>query len=227
MRTLKVGFLAVGLFAAALGMKAQTPAGPAPGVVVQGIPPRISPAEYQAQGKAGQVTIAAEFAGHGVPTPQATFNTEEYVVVEIGVFGAPGSKLVLAPEDFSLRVNGKKGGVTAQPYGLVVKTTKDPEWEASVAKETAKSKTSLNTGGGGGGQGGGQGDPPPAPPKMPIEVRRAMELKIQKASLPEGERALPVAGLIYFQYSGKVKGMKTVELLYSGAAGKVTIPLQP
>ena len=62
---------------------------------------------------------------------------------------------------------------------------------------------------------------------MPIETRRAMELKVQKASLPEGDRALPVAGLIYFQYSGKTKGMKSVELVYAGPAGKATVALQP
>ena len=34
----------------------------------QGLPPRVAPTDYQAQAKAGEVTIAAEFAGHGVPT---------------------------------------------------------------------------------------------------------------------------------------------------------------
>ena len=221
MRFLDVPVAAIGILATALSLSAQKP-----GQVVQGIPPRISPAEYQAQGKAGQITIGAELAGHGVPTPEATFTSEDYIVVELGLFGAPGSRIVLSPEDFSLRVNGKKVPMPAQPYGLVVKSLKDPEWEATVATIVAKSKTSV-AGSGGGGGGGGQGDPPPPPPKMPIETRRAMELKVQKASLPEGDRALPVAGLIYFQYSGKVKGMKSVELVYAGPAGKATVALQP
>ena len=54
-----------------------------------------------------------------------------------------------------------------------------------------------------------------------------MEQKVQKATLPEGDRALPVAGLIYFPYGGKTKGMKSLELIYDGPAGKATLMLQP
>jgi hypothetical protein len=36
-----------------------------------------------------------------------------------------------------------------------------------------------------------------------------------------------VAGLIFFQYGGKTKGMKSLELIYDGAAGKATLKLQP
>jgi len=227
MRFLKSGALAAAILLSAAGLYGQKPAGgkeEPQARIVQGIPPRVSPAEYQAQGRAGQVTIAAELAGHGVPTPDATFTSEDYLVVEAGLFGAAGVRLTLSPEDFSLKVNGKKAALPAQPYGLVVKSLKNPDWEASEAVVAAKkSKTSV----GDGSQGQGQNDPPPPPPKMPIEVRRAMELKVQKASLPEGDRALPVAGLLFFQYSGKVKGMKSVELVYSGPAGKVSIPLQP
>jgi hypothetical protein len=45
--------------------------------------------------------------------------------------------------------------------------------------------------------------------------------------LPEGDRALPVAGLIFFQYHGKAQNMKGMELVYSGPAGTVSLPLQP
>ena len=62
---------------------------------------------------------------------------------------------------------------------------------------------------------------------MTFPERRAMEQKVQKATLPEGDRALPVAGLIFFQYGGKTKGIKSLELIYSGPAGKATLTLQP
>jgi hypothetical protein len=187
-----------------------------------GMPARVGPGEYQAQAKAGAITIAAEFVGHAAPTPQATFTTEEYLGVEVGVFGAPAARATIAASEFTLHVNGKKQGLASQPWGLVVKNLKDPEWEASQVKPGAPAKSKTGVGGGG----GGQEDAPPPPPKMTIEERRAMDLKVQKASLPEGDRALPVAGLIYFQYGGKVKGIKTLELVYEGAAGKAVIPLQ-
>jgi hypothetical protein len=58
-------------------------------------------------------------------------------------------------------------------------------------------------------------------------MERAMNLHVQNAALPEGDRALPVAGLIFFHYTGQARGIKTVELLYNGPAGKATINLNP
>jgi len=185
------------------------------------MPPRISPAEYQAHAQAGTVTIAAEFTGHGVGTPQGTLATEDYVVVETGFFGADGARTKLSIDDFSLRVNGKKALLPGQPYGVVLSSLKDPEWEPPVKVEK---KSSMSTGGGGG---EGQSNDPPPVPKMSFPERRAMEQKVQKATLPEGDRALPVAGLIFFRYGGKTKGIQSLELIYSGPAGKATLKLQP
>ena len=39
--------------------------------------------------------------------------------------------------------------------------------------------------------------------------------------------ALPVAGLIFFQYRGKPQNIKSMELIYNGPAGTVSMPLQP
>src|SRR5579862_9490827 len=61
----------------------------------KGLPPRISPAEYQAHAQAGRVTIAAEFTGHSIATPEALLSTDDYVVVEVGLFGAPNVNLKL------------------------------------------------------------------------------------------------------------------------------------
>lgn len=186
----------------------------------QGIPPRSAPTDYQAQGKAGAVTIAAEFAGHAVPTPDGPLNTDDYVVVEVGLFGA--DKLVLSPDDFSLRVNGKKAAVQSRPYGAVVASVKDPEWAPPEKKD--KPKTSIGSGGAGAGPGD---DGPPPPVKVPIEVQRAIAQRVRKVSLWEGDRPLPQAGLLYFPYHGKTKGISSLELIYSGPAGTATLVLQP
>jgi len=155
-----------------------------------------------------------------VPTLENTYTTEDYVVVETAFFGGEQGRLKLSIEDFSLRINDKKAPLTSQPLGFVAKTLKDPEWQPPN-QEKEKSKTSLNSGGGG-------GDSSPAPPpKMPLELRRAMELKVQKAVLPEGDRALPVAGLIFFPYRGKTQNIRNMELVYSGPAGNANLALQP
>jgi hypothetical protein len=203
------------------GAQAQeTPAKEAPPSETKGMPPRATPADYQAQGQAGTVTIGAEFKGHSVPTPLAVFSSEDYVVVEIGLFGPPDARLKLSIEDFSLRINGKKA-VPALQYGLVFRSLKDPEWVPPEPAEGKGSKTSFG--------GGGKADAgaPPVTPKMPMPLQHAMEQKVQKASMAEGDRALPQAGLIYFQYRGKTQNIQSLELLYAGPAGKATLALQP
>ena len=190
----------------------------------QGIPPRAAPTDYQSMVRAGNVTIAAEFTGHSVPTAQGPLTTEDYVVVETAFFGDADAKLKLSFDDFSLRINGKKTPLTGQPYGAVLSSLKDPEWQPAVPVDK-KSKGGMSSGGGGGG--GDKNDPPPSPPPIPIEVRRAMQQRVQKATLPEGDRTLPQAGLIFFQYRGKTTGLQSIELIYTGPAGKATVALQP
>jgi len=218
--------LKIGVWIAALWLCVQgqnTPSQSAPSKDTQinetkGMPPRVAPTDYQAQAQAGTVTVAAEFTGHSIATMQGTFTTEDYVAVETALFGPPEARIKLAIEDFSLVINEKKT-LSSQPYGLVFHSLKDPEWEPPSTE--SKSKTSIGTGG------GGKNDPPPAPVHMPIALQRAMQQKVQKAALPEGDRALPQAGLIFFEYRGKTERIHSLELIYAGPAGKATLTLQP
>jgi hypothetical protein len=209
------------LFSAALLVNAQQK----PGLVVStGVPPRAAATEYPAQAHVGTTTIAADFVGHSVPTPDATFTTEQYVIVEAAFYGKDGDRVTLSPDQFSLKINGKKTLLEGQPYAVIFNSLKDPEWEESQAAETAeKSKTSVSGSGGGGGL--GANDPKPLPPKMPIGLRRAMEQKVTKAAMPEGDRPIPLAGLLFFQYGGNVKKIQSIELYYNGTAGKAKLDL--
>jgi len=186
----------------------------------QGLPPRAAPTDYQAQGRAGAVMIGAEFAGHSVPTEQGPLTTEDFVVVETGLFGPAGAHIRISQDDFSLRINGKKAPLPSQPYGLVLSSLKDPEW---VPPESAqpKSKTTI------GGSGKADSNSPPPVVHIPIEVQRAMAQRTQKAALALGDRALPQAGLLFFPYRGKAEKINSLELTYSGPAGNATLTLQP
>ena len=164
---------------------------------------------------------AADFAQHGIDTPQGTLTNDDYVTVEVAFFGPAGTHTKISIEDFSLTINGKKP-LPSQPYGMVLAEVKDPEWVPPEPPASAKSKTSLSSGGSG--QEPGSGPPPPV--KIPIEVQHAMALRVQKAALPEGDRAVPVAGLIFFRYNGKPKSIHSVELNYSGPEGKATLDLR-
>lgn len=193
----------------------------------KGLPPRAAPADYQAHAAAGTVTVAAEFIGHSIPTQEgATYTTEDYVAVETGLFGPAGARLNISVHNFSMRINKKKKEVSlpCQPFGMVFRSLKDPEWEDKVAldaKAAKSSSTSINTGGK-----SGQSDPPPVV-HMPIELQRTMQQRVQRVALAEGDRALPQAGLIFFPYHGKVENIHSMELVYSGPAGTATLTLQP
>jgi len=215
---MKFFLLIVGISTAVLCQKALAQEGP--GKDAKSIPARATPADYQAHAQAGAYTVAAEFTGHSIPTPEGIFTTEEYVGVEVALFGPPEARLKLSFQDFSIRINGKKGPSPAQGYVFVFKSLKDPEWEPPAAE--AKSKTSI------GGGGRGQSDGPPPVVHMPLELERVMDQRVQKASLPEGERTLPEAGLIFFPHHGtNNKGIHSIELIYNGPAGKASLELQP
>lgn len=216
------GALSCAAFLPAQQQSDQEPA--AKEVEFKGMPPRVAPTEYQAHASAGKVTIGAEFMGHFIPTPDHTFSTEDYIIVEAGIFGPAGARTTLSRDDFSLRVNGKKNVLPSEPYELVFRSLKDPEWQPPKTDDDKESKGGITGGAGGLGN---EDKLPPLPPKMPFELRRAMELQVQRSFMEQGDRALPQAGLLFFQYHGKREGIRSVELIYSGAGGNVTIPLQP
>ncbi|MGO9241214.1 MAG: hypothetical protein ACLQBJ_10425 [Bryobacteraceae bacterium] len=211
-----------GLLIAALGLSlaAQTTPAGEPQTESKGLPPRAAPADYQAHAQVGTVTLAAEFARHTVPTMERPFNDEDYVAVEVGLFGPAGARARISADDFSLRVNGKKTPLPSRQFELVRSSLKDPEWQPPDEGEK-KSKGGISTGG------SGNGDPPPTPAHMPFEMQRAMELLVKKAALPEGDRALPQAGVLFFNYRGKTTAIRSLELIYEGPVGKASLTLQP
>lgn len=191
----------------------------APASESKGMPPRAAPSDYQAHTQAGTLTLAAEFMRHAVPTPEAPYSTEDFVIVEAGLFGPPQARLTISIGDFSLRINGKKMALPSQPYGLAFSSLKDPEWEPPSKPKGEKATLDA---------GGGQPDDSFHPiVRMPIERKRTMQQRVQRASMPEGDRALPAAGLLFFEYRGKPESIRSLELIYSGPAGKATLALQP
>ena len=101
-------------------------------------------------------------------------------------------------------------------------SAKDPSWEPPESKDS-KPKTALTTDSGT----ESDADSTPKVVHMPMPLQHAMERKIQKSVLPEGDRPLPQAGLLFFSYHGENKGIHSVELDYDGPAGKATLTLHP
>ncbi|HWE53106.1 MAG TPA: hypothetical protein VG273_25165, partial [Bryobacteraceae bacterium] len=80
--SLRTSPIAAVLFAAALS---QFAFGQAVQSESKGMPPRATPGDYQAHAAIGKYTIAAEFQGHSVATPEAVFSNADFVTVEVGI----------------------------------------------------------------------------------------------------------------------------------------------
>src|SRR5260370_20647442 len=86
-----------GIWIAALCLYVQgqnTPSQNAPSTDAQisetkGLPPRVAPTHYQAQGQAGTGTVASDLVGHSVPTAQGTFSADGYRVDDTAMRGPP------------------------------------------------------------------------------------------------------------------------------------------
>jgi hypothetical protein len=151
---------------------------------------------------------------------EGPLTTEDYVAIDVGLFGSPGARTKLSIEDFALRLNGRKTPLPSQPYGSVAASVQDPEWAPPEAAEP-KSKSGLSTGA------KTEDSGPPSPPKVPIALKRAWAQRVQRAAIPLGDRSLPQGGLIFFLYGGKIRSLESIELIYTGPDGKATLKLQP
>ncbi len=198
-------------------------------------PPRYKPADYPVHVQIGTVTIAAEYLVHSLPTPKGTLVARDYLVVEVAFFGPSFSRLNVAADNFSLRINGKGDPLTPELPGIVAQLIKYPETGGHPA---------LTANGGIYGADGGAVTVGPRAPQSrfpgdgndrtasggvpsvkEVDEENKVEFRVQSASLPEGEKALPCSGLVYFYFRGKMKNVHTIELLYTGAMGKTSLKL--
>ena len=178
---------------------------------------RKSPDEYPVQGRTADFKVGADFMVRSFLAGGQALSIDDYLLVEVGIF--PTAETTIDLRRFLLRVNGKTPLLTQSP-GFVAASLKYPDWQT---------RPSLQAGVGMGDRGVLIGRPRPtsrfpgdrrpdvgnppgrttveSPPE--IDYVRLME----DASLPEGKRINPAGGYLYFPYDGKLKSIKTVELL--------------
>lgn len=180
-------------------------------------------------------TLAAEYLAHSVPTAAGTFVADNYLVVEVAFFGPPKAPVKLDPGNFTLRINHQKNVLAPDSPGAVANSIKYPDW-------TQKPGLSGSAGNGDimvgprtpvprfpGDPSGGQpvpGNPPERDPNRPdTQFETPIEDRIQGASLESARPAVPTSGLLFFEFLGKTKKIKSLELIYQGESGKATLPL--
>lgn len=196
----------------------------------QGTTTREKPEAYPSQAVATPFKLAAEFFGHSMPSPQGVIFLQDYLVVEVAAYPPGFQPISIRASRFSLRLNGKKSVLVTQSPGMVAASVKYPDW-------TQRPRV-VGTGGLGDGTitvgeptnpGRFPGDPNrtgarlPAPvPRVPDQtnsgVERQPEMQIEEVcerlSLPEDVMKGPRSGYLFFPYSGKLKSLHSIELLY-------------
>ena len=194
----------------------------------ESIPARSKPADYKVSAALGPHMIAADFLGHTIPAPGATFATEDYIVIELAVFPAANPDFRFDSGKFSLRINGKKPEMLSQAPGFVGASLKYPNWEQ---------RPRIEAGGGIGNAGvilgrdttsrfpGDRRAPTPPigmPPRQPgVEVEKQESTRPEEwvTKLAWEDRAVkgPSAGLLYFPFRGKLDKIKKLELVHADA----------
>jgi hypothetical protein len=200
----------------------------------QGTPPKNSAADYPVHVQMDTVTLAAEYLVHSLPAAKGTLVATDYLVVEVAFYGPSFSRLKMSPSNFTLRINGKGEPLSTELPGMVAQSIKFPS--AHPHLETAGS---VSAGDGTisvgprappsqfPGDGNERTAPVEGPTVKTVEDETAIEYRVQNATLPEGEKSLPRAGLLYFYFHGKIKNIHSLDLLYEGSMGKSTLKLVP
>jgi hypothetical protein len=203
--------------------------------------PKDKAADYPVHATAGTTAIGAEYLVHSIPSGTQTFIASDYLVVEVAVFPALGEPIEVGASNFTLRLNGKKEGIHPDVPGVVAASVKYPDWEQ---------RKNVEVQGGVGDTGVVIGRPPvvgrfpgdprpqqsrlPRAPKAPApDDRNGMEQEqpasaedvITQKALAEGPAEKPVSGYVYFRYRGKIKSIKSLELIYESKSGPVTLKL--
>jgi len=206
-----------------------------PVALAQGTPPKPKASDYPVHARAGGFSIGAEFLYRTVPAAGGSVFVRDYLVVELALYGPERVRAAISTGQFSLRLNGGKRTLLAQPAEMVAFHQK---WDPG------RKQVILGAGNGRVVIGEPQiqprfpGDPrvrrnplprveteptgqaPQAPAPEPAEV-------LKQAALPEGEQRLPVAGCLYFPYGKKTKSIRRLELLWQRPDSTVTLLLKP
>jgi hypothetical protein len=203
----------------------------------QGTTVKPKASEYPVHQKMADAEIGAEYMVRSFGGDQLLL-ADDFLVVEVAVYPSDREGVQIDARKFTLRLNGKKQVLFAQAPGMVAASLKYPDWQR---------RPQMTLGGGMGDRGVIIGGPPsvgrfpgdrraesrlPAPPQAPSSTSPVSEEPvdiselIQRVSLPEGTVKLPVSGYLFFPYTGKLKSLKTVELLVDSGSEPVVLRLK-
>jgi hypothetical protein len=200
-----------------------------------GTEPKASASEYPVHSQTPECAIGSEFWIHSFSGQGQTYVTEDYLVIEVAIFPSSGKEILLSSSQFTIRINGKdtrfpqtagavgasmkysdwttKPGLTAEAGPVILgrpQTAPRFPGDTRPPHETGPGRPQVST------------DPATSPEK---QVLSAPELAVVTA-LPEGRVTKPLSGFLYFAHRGKIKSIRTLDLVYQGPSGPVSLKLR-
>ena len=197
--------------------------------------PRSKVSDYPAHVALPSMEIGADYLVHSIPGERGGYFAKEYLVVEVAIFPAAKNGLKISSGGFTLRIN-KKSTLIAQAPGMVAAALKYPDWEQRP-QMTAQAGPLIYGAPQSGRFPGDPTQPRPLPtPRVPdqsdssnVEKQRDVPIDeaIAHAALPEGVTRENVKGCLFFRFDGKLKSIKSLDLIYDPGADAPpsTIPL--
>ncbi len=199
--------------------------------VAQGTPTKEKAADYPARQKLPQLELGAEYLVHSLQTSEGVIVVADYLVIDVAAFPVSAQPWSISSGRFSLKINGKKAVLFSQSPGMVAASMKYPDWSQhpTVIAQAGMGDANVTLGrtphpGRFPGDGSadrprrspvpeGTAEVPESAPRMPIgEV-------CQRLALQEDAIKGPRSGYLYFPFSGKVKSIKSLELIYDDGEG--------
>jgi hypothetical protein len=195
---------------------------------------RLKASDYPAHITLPGVEIGAEYMVHSIPAERGGYFAKEFLVVEVAIFPAAHDSLKISSGQFTLRIN-KKLVLLAQSPGMVAAALKYPDWEQRP-QMTAQAGPLIYGAPQVGRFPGDPTQPRPLPtPRVPdqtdssnVEQRPALPIEdaIARAALPEGRMAEHVKGCLFFRFEGKLKSIKSLDLIYDPGSGAPAATIQ-
>jgi hypothetical protein len=208
------------------------------GLSAQDAPQRSKASDYPAHGSLPGIEIGAEYLVHSIPAAKGYYFADDYLVVDVGVFPSTPEGISIRGGQFSLRINHGKFVLVPVSPGTVAAALKYPDWE-NQPRATAQAQTGSVTVSTPPTVGRFPGDPrqpipmprpaedPPDPSGTQKEPPKTIDQSITNVALPDGPTTKPAKGCLFFQFTGKMKSIRSLDLIYDAGDGrpKATIPL--
>jgi hypothetical protein len=196
----------------------------------QATTPKEKLAEYPLAAESTEASIGAEFMVHSIMSQEQTWVANDFLVVEVALYPKGTKGITIANSMFKVSIDGKRMIDAQSPY--------------MAASEMTNPYMDMGSGGVGGiGQREGPrfpGDTRPDQNRLPVppggtprdnsgvEQRpvQTMREAVIASALPEGKTDKPVSGLLYFPFRGKLKKVKSIELVTTIGSENVVLRLR-